>query len=600
MENWHGFRRLFDMKPLEQEPAVRSGTAREAEALRWLGALARPHGLWLKLAVLAGFIQALATIVFAAALAWLIHGLAVEGAAHGQMRAAWLAVPLGILLRAAMVFLREEAGMRLSHAVRDHLRACLLDRFHARGPAWQSRQAGGAVVSRLLEEVDALDGYFARYLPQRWLAVLVPLAIVVVVMPLNWVAGLILLATAPLIPLFMAIVGHGARARQQRQLEALARMSGQFLETLRGLTTLRLMDAHRRQAAVVERNADAFRARTMSVLRLAFLSGTVLEFFASLAIALSAVYLGFGLLGYLEVGFGGTPPTLFVALFILLLAPEFYLPLRELGTHYHARAEALAAARSLSEWLDDADGESTAAVAGDLPPPAGAPAIHIEGLGFAHREEVPVFDGFSLDIAAGESVALIGPSGSGKTTLLRLLLGQLAPHRGRILIDDTPLAALDPNAWRERIGWMSQHPRLMAATLADNLRVARRDASDADLIEALCFAGLEDWYFGLPQGLASRLGEGGQLMSGGQLRRLALARLSLRPASLLLLDEPTASLDAGTEALVVSRLATLRAGRTVVLLTHRSSPLKLADRIVRLDRPAGDAGLATRLELSHV
>lgn len=588
------------MESDDRKSTAQSDTALDADALRWLGTLARPQHGWLRLAVLAGFMQALATIAFSAALAWLIHGLAVGGMALKDMRIALLAVPLSVLTRAAMVFLREEAGMRISHGVRDDLRARLLDRLHARGPAWQARQAGGAVVSRLLEEVDALDGYFARYLPQRWLAALVPLAIVVVVIPLNWVAGLILLATAPLIPLFMAIVGHGARTRQQHQFEALARMSGQFLETLRGLTTLRLMDAHRRQAVVVERSADAFRARTIRVLRLAFLSGTVLEFFASLAIALSAVYLGFGLLGYLEIGFGGTLPTLFVALFILLLAPEFYLPLRELGTHYHARAEALAAARSLSEWLDDAEAEPSAVSAGVLPPRDGGPAIRIEGLGFAHREDVPVFDGFSLDIAAGESVALTGASGSGKTTLLRLLLAQLLPDHGRILINGTPLAALDPVVWRERIGWMSQHPRLMAASLADNLRVARRDASDDELIEALCLAGLADWYFGLPHGLASRLGEGGQLMSGGQLRRLALARLSLRPASLLLLDEPTASLDTETEALVVSRLATLRAGRTVVLLTHRSSPLKLADRIVRLDRPAGEAGLATRLELSHV
>jgi ATP-binding cassette, subfamily C, bacterial CydD len=557
-----------------------SGTTEtDRSAQRWLRKLERDARPWSGLAVAAGLVQALAMIAQSALLAWLFHELIIAARPFANVQAAFFSLPLVIALRALAGLARDEAGLRASASVRQNVRSRLLDRIHVLGPAWVSRHQGGALAAQLLEQVEALDGYFARYRPQQWLAVLVPLLILFAVFPLSWGAGLILLLSAPLIPFFMAIVGYGARARQTQQLQALGRMSGQFLDTLRGLTTLKLMDAHRRQAEVVAHTAEDFRVRTMSVLRLAFLSGTVLEFFASVAIAISAVYLGFSLLGYLDFGFYGNAPTLFIAFFVLLLAPEFYLPLRELGTHYHARAEALAAAGQL---LPLAQADSPQPTGGGREVPHGAPEIALTGVSFAHVPGVPVLDELSLHIAAGEAVAIVGASGSGKTTLLRLVLGQLRPDSGSIRISDIPFDELDPAAWRERIGWMSQHPRLMAASLADNLRVARTDADEAALLEALQFAGLGEWFDQLPHGLDTKLGEGGRLMSGGQLRRLALARVRLRNASLLLLDEPTASLDRDTEALVMTRIAQLRAGRTMILLSHRSAPLQLVDRVITL------------------
>lgn len=556
-----------------------SDTDRQTQALR---ALVREHGrqpLWSLAAVLAGVLQMGATIALSWLLARVLHGLAIEGLSMTDLRSEWLWILPCIALRSLAGWLREEAGLRLSQAVRQSLRETLMDALHRLGPAWVARQQVGALSSTLLDQIEALDGYFARYRPQQWHAVLAPLMILAVVFPLSWAAGLILLATAPLIPVFMILVGWGARDRQTEQLQALQRMSGHFLDMLRGLPTLRLMNAHGRLAAEVAQVADAFRERTMRVLRLGFLSGTVLELFASIAVAMSAVYFGLSLLGMLNFGLYGQALTLQVALFALLLAPEFYLPLRELGTHYHARAQAQAAAIEIERLLH----------ATSLQPPDGLgvplrhpPALRLQRVVFAHRDGEPVLRGCSLQVAAGEAVAIQGPSGGGKTSLLRLLLGQLQAQQGEVFVDEAPMASLDLSVWRERIGWMSQHPRLLADTLAANLRIARLDASDAELFEALFFAGLRDWFTALPEGLQTRLGEGGRSLSGGQLRRLALARVRLRRADLLLLDEPTASLDTETEAQIVERIAELRQGRTLVLLTHRPAPLRIADRVLRL------------------
>ncbi|MFN3985534.1 MAG: thiol reductant ABC exporter subunit CydD [Rhodocyclaceae bacterium] len=552
---------------------ARSAVAPDA-ALRWLNDQARCASRWSRLAMAAGALQALATVAQAAMFAWLLEGAIVGGLDWHDLSAVFWWLPLPIGLRALAGYVRDSAGVRASREVRETLRQRLLAQLYALGPAWASRRQGGALVSQLLEQVDALDGYVARYRPQRILAVWVPMVILCAVFPFNWAAGAILLGTAPLIPAFMALVGHAARARQQAQLQALAEMSGQFLEAVRGLPTLRLLDAHRRHADEVARTADHFRRRTMSVLRLAFLSGTVLEFFASLAIALVAVYFGFSLLGVLDFGGYGAP----VGFFVLMLAPEFYLPLRELGTHYHARAEALAAAALLMPTLEDAP----VATAGSRAAPLQAPEIVLDSVVFSHLPGVPVLDGANLHVAAGEIVAIVGASGAGKTTLLRLIQGELRPSGGALRIDGQPLDALCQRDWRERLGWMSQHPRLMAASLADNLRVARHDADDDALRAALHFAGLDDWFATLPKGLATPLGEGGRRLSGGQLRRLALARLRLRQASVLLLDEPTASLDSDTEALVIARLAALCRGRSVILLSHREAPLRLAQRVLYL------------------
>lgn len=535
---------------------------------------------WSVLIVVAGVFQTVMTILFAGLLAHVLHALIIDGRLPGELRSAWMLILVCLVLRALAGIVREEGGIRISLVVRGKVREALLDTLHRLGPAWLERQQAGSLTTALLEQVEALDGYYARYRPQQWFAVLMPLMIAAAVLPSSWVAALILLLTAPLIPVFMIMVGWGARQRQTEQLQALQRMSGHFLDLIRGLPTLRLLDAHLRLGDEVARVGDEFRRRTMRVLRLAFLSGAVLEFFASVAIAMSAVYFGMTLLGYLDFGLYGETLDLELALFVLLLAPEFYQPLRDLGSHYHARAEAQAAAGALQTILA---AESLQPAGGTLRIGTAAPALALERVGFAHRDGEAVLTECSLLVRAGEAVAIQGPSGGGKTTLLRLLLGQLRAQTGCVRIDNEPIESLDLEAWRERVAWMSQHPRLMADTLAANLRIARTDAVDGDLFEALRFAGLEAWFSTLPDGLDTRLGEGGRLLSGGQLRRLALARVRLRRSDVLLLDEPTASLDAETEDGVIDRIAELRRGKTLILLTHRPAPLRLADRVIRLD-----------------
>lgn len=559
---------------------MRGQLRNDATTKAWLNGLAVRGRPWRELAILAGLLQGLGVIVMAALLAALIHGLVMDGKSLAELAAYWYGLPFAFVWRALAGWAREEAGARAAAKIRAALRRDLLDQVAALGPAWVAGQTGGGLVSTLLEQVDGLDGYFSRYRPQMFIAVLIPLLILGVVFPLNWAAGLIFLLTAPLIPVFMILVGLGTQARQTRQLQMLTRMSGHFLDLVRGLGNLRLLDAHRAQTPRVAAVAEEFRVRTMSVLRLAFLSSTVLEFFASVSIAMLAVYLGFSLLGHLDFGYYTAPPDLALSFFILLLAPEFYLPLRELGTHYHARAEALAAAEQLQPIFAATSGQCRG---GDLAPGEGAPAIRLERLSFAHQPGVPVLRELSLDLPAGGSLAIVGNSGAGKTTLLRLILGELSADAGRVLIDGHPLDELDAQTWREGIAWMSQHPRLLPATLADNLRVARHDADTAALAEALEFAGLSAWFASLPDGWQTRLGEGGRLLSGGQLRRLALARVHLRQASLLLLDEPTASLDRETEALVMRGLQELARGRTLLLLTHRAATLQLVERVALLD-----------------
>lgn len=550
-------------------------------ARQWLQALARQGHPWSALTMLAGMVQGLAIIAQSAALAWLLHGLIMDNASLQALSLPWLALPLAFLIRALAGWARDEAGSRAAAKIRLRLRTHLLDAMHRHGPAWRNEQVGGTLASTLLEQIDALDAYFARYRPQMFLAGIIPLMILLAVFPRNWAAGLILLLTAPLIPIFMALVGMGAQARQRQQLQVLNRMSGHFLDLIRGMQSLRLMNAHQRQTPRIAEIAEDFRTRTMSVLRLAFLSSSVLEFFTSLAIAVSAVYLGFSLLGHLDFGHYRAPLSLEIAFFILLLAPEFYWPLRELGIHYHARAEAMAAAEQLMRI--EAQDRVAPQIGGSSQPQAGPPAIALRAVSFAHIAAVPVLLKLNLSIAKAEAIAIVGASGAGKTTLLRLILGQLPVTEGDINIDGQSLADLDLQAWREKIAWMSQHPRLLAGSVADNLRVARHDADDTRLVAALKFAGLSDWFAALPQGLATHLGEGGRQLSGGQLRRLALARVWLRDAALLLLDEPTASLDHETEAIIMTGLEQLRQGRTFIMLTHRSAPLRLVNRIVLLE-----------------
>ena len=587
-----------------------SPTSGPDAAAAWLAGLAeRTPGFrrWLGLAVAAGLLGAALTIAQAWLLSGLLADLVLDSAADSPGRLASVASP--VLARAAfwalaavlsarglLAWLRQRAGFEAGRLARATARRLALDGLAALPRA--QRPDAGAASTRLIEQVEALDAYYGQYLPQRFLAVAAPLMIVTAALPFSWLVSLALLMTAPVIPLFMVLIGRAAEAASQKQFERLARMGGRFLDLLKGLPTLKLLGRGAEQADAVARAADEYRRGTLSVLRVAFLSSAMLELLASVAIALSAVYLGLGLLGRLDVGHWGGGIGLREALFMLMLAPEFYLPLRQLGAHYHARAQAIGAAPALMP-LTDQPSPSASRIADSAGSPPGQPAwraIVFEGVRLRHADGRRALDGVDLRIAAGERVAIVGESGAGKTSLLDVALGLAAPTSGRVVVEladggRLDLAGLDLQAWRAGLAWLGQSPEWFSGSLGDNIRIGAPGADRAALELAAARAGVTGFSSALPAGLDTRLGEDGAGLSGGQLQRVALARALLREAPLWVLDEPTAHLDEQTEAGLLETLAELAAGRTVLMVTHRRPDPRLFDRVVRLaDGRVVDAG----------
>jgi ATP-binding cassette subfamily C protein CydD len=553
----------------------------EREQKRWLQQLGKQEKRWVWLSVAAGVGIGLMLVVQAHLLARVVDGTLFSGQSLAQHTPLLLMLLAALLLRALLGVVKEWAGQQASIRIRRSLRGLLLNHINRLGPAYTGDQRSGELSSILLEQVEALDGFFARYLPQMALAAMLPLVILAFIFPVNWAAGLIFLITAPLVPLFMALVGTRAAEANRRNFAALSQLGSHFLDVVQGIVTLKLFDRSRAQVEVIEAGADEFRQRTMQVLRLAFLSSAVLEFFASISIAVVAVYLGFSFLGHLDFGYWDAPVNLYQGLFILLLAPEFYLPLRELGTHYHARQEAVAAADKLRELLE----ATPKAIAGQG---AGLDAtvhqINLEGAGLTYPgRQTPVFSGVNLTLQRGRIVALVGPSGAGKSSLLQVLLGFRQLSEGQVKVNQTPLDMVGSYAWLEQVAWVSQHTTLFPGSLRDNLLLAAPEASEHALYLALEQANALEFVQRLPDGLDTTVGELGSGFSGGQIQRLALARAFLKDAPVLLLDEPTANLDRDSEQLVLESLQTLCAGRLVLMLTHRRSSMLRADEVWQLE-----------------
>lgn len=553
----------------------------QKRAIRWLFRQARGAWRWIGLTVGIGFAGGLLVIAQAWLLSRMVAAVVMDGRPLAEM-SRWMVLFAAVVsLRAIAAWGRELAGFQAGAGVRTAVRRRILHRLAALGPAFTAGTPAGGLASAALEQVAALQAFYARYLPQLALAVLIPGAILVVVVPISWAAGGLFLATAPLIPLFMVLVGMGAETISQRHFQALARMSGHFLDLLQGLTTLKLFGRSGPAVAGVREVAGDYRRRTMAVLRIAFLSSAVLEFFASMAIALVAVYLGMSYLGYLDFGTYGKGLTFVDGFFILLLAPEFYLPLRELGQHYHARADAAGAAGALRDILGAGEAAPPMRAPGQRPPLSGP--IRFEGvdLSYGGARDGAVSQ-LTLEIPAGRTTVVVGESGAGKTSMFNLILGFCTPDSGRIMLGDTPLPAVDMAAWRRRVAWVGQHPTLFFGTIADNIRLGRPDATDDDIHAAADMAGAAAFIDRLPDGIHTAIGEQAAGLSRGQAQRVALARAFLRDAPVMLLDEPLASLDSQTGQRVADAIAAFAKGRTLVVLTHRLDALRLADRVVAM------------------
>ncbi len=510
--------------------------------------------------------------------AWLLADVIATVLGAGKSIAA-LRLPLGALLgvvvaRATMAWGRELVADRSSARVKSQLRTALLEHLGALGPSRWGEQRTGELAVLATRGIDALDGYFSLYLPQLFLAVVVPACVLAAMFVQDWISALIIVFTLPLIPLFMGLVGAATRDRMERQLGALQQLAGHFLDVVCGLPTLKVFGRAKAQIQAIGEVTDSYRTAAMSTLRVTFLSSLILELVATISVALVAVEVGLRLMG----GHLG----LRTALMVLVLAPEAYLPLRLLGSSYHASAEGISAARQVFAVMETplpAHGERT-----DVPDLA-VNAISVEGLRVQYGGRgTPALADVSLVVEPGEVLAITGASGCGKSTLLAVLLGFIAPQGGSVRVGAVDLAALDPDAWRQRVAWMPQRPHLFAGTIAENIRLGRPEATDAEVWEAVAAAGLGDVVGARPAGLDTVLGDLGAGLSVGERQRVALARAFLRDAPLLLLDEPTANLDGATEDSVLEALRRLVPGRSVVLVAHRPALVALADRVLELDR----------------
>ncbi|MBM7333587.1 thiol reductant ABC exporter subunit CydD [Alloalcanivorax marinus] len=536
----------------------------------WLADQRRHAPRMLRRLLLTALADAPLAIVQAALLAWLAANL-LAGRGGLWTPATLLLLALALRAVAGAARARYSAGVAadITRTVRERVADALLRGAGAALPP-------GEASTALLEQAQAVGRYHAGFAVQRRVASLATVLFLVAAFSVDWIVGLIFLCTAPLIPVFMMLVGTGAQRAADRQLDSLRFLGGYFLDRLRGVLTLRAFAREEAERRAVDTVNGEYRRHTMKVLRIAFLTSAVLELFAALSVALVALYVGLHLLKL--VAFGPGPALTFgTGLWLLLLAPEFYQPLRQLAAGYHDRAAARAAAEVLAPLLaaggQTGDGPvataATAAMATDAGPP---PALTLDALSFRFADDQPaLFEQLSATLPAGGCLLLRGDSGTGKSTLLRLIAGLLAPQQGAVLHDGRPAPLLTEHTGR--LAWAGQHPWFVHGTVAENLRLVAPEADDADLEAVLAECGLT----ALPAGLATPLDENGGGLSGGQGRRLALARALLSPAPLLLLDEPTAELDPASEARLVDALAARKGTRTLVIATHSPALAPLAD-----------------------
>lgn len=519
-----------------------------------------------------------------------VIGRAIEGGETVDALLPTVGLILALLIfRAGLSALGDWLGTLAAENIKRDLRDSLFSSLLARSPRRQDQPASGAAVTAIVDQVEALDGFFARYLPASAQAALLPIVFGAIILPLDWVAGLLFLVSAPLIPLFMALVGWGAQAATDRQAQALTRLSGRFADRLRGLLTLKLFGREAAEVHGIVSASESLRRRTLSVLAIAFLSSAVLEFFAALGVAGVALYLGLTFIDYLHLR--SSPLTLELALFLLLMAPEVYNPLRLLAAHYHDRASAKAALVEIERQLGELPSQPTPL--SDIAPRSGkAIAIDLSGITLRtpDRQRVVLADA-TLKVPAGQHIAILGPSGQGKSTLLEALIG-LRAAEGDIMLDGRALDAWPEEDLRARTFLLTQKPRLVHASIAENIALARHETSRAEVELAAERAGVAQFAAAMKQGLDTIIGEDGIGLSGGQAQRVALARLFLRDAGLILLDEPTAHLDAELEAEIMSSILDYAKGRTLVVATHSQA---VASRLDKAWRIAGESLLPVAL-----
>ncbi|ELO1779504.1 cysteine/glutathione ABC transporter permease/ATP-binding protein CydD [Vibrio fluvialis] len=541
----------------------------------WLKQQSKLAKRWLMLAVGLGVLSSVFLLAQAALLASILHQLIIEHVDKHELIPYFVGLAVTIAIRAGCSWARELAGFRAGQQIRIYIRQLIFDKLRALGPAYIKGKPAGAWATLTLEQVENMHDFFARYLPQMSLSVLIPFVILIVVFPVNWAAGLIFLITAPLVPLFMALVGIKAADAGRKNFKALQRLSGHFYDRLQSMTTIRLFDRTSAETEQMKGASEVFRKRTMDVLRIAFLSSAVLEFFTSISIAITAVYFGFSFIGELNFGGYGASVTLFAGIFVLVLAPEFYQPLRDLGTFYHAKQQAVGAAESIVEFLN-IDVSQVQSGSQTLPEMQGVEIV-ARDLEVFSPEGKRLVGPLTFTLNSQQTTALVGPSGAGKTSLINAILGFM-PYRGSLSINGIELSELDHAHWRKQISWVGQNPLLVHGTIRDNVTLGKSNIADAQVQTVLdsSFAAEFVSKHGLDYPISDRSGG----LSVGQAQRLALARAMLQNGQFWLLDEPTASLDARSEQLVMQGLNQQITHKTALLVTHQLLPLKSVNQIL--------------------
>ncbi|WGE51734.1 cysteine/glutathione ABC transporter permease/ATP-binding protein CydD [Actinobacillus equuli subsp. haemolyticus] len=547
---------------------------RQKQLQKWLRGQQKIIKKWMYLNVLLGSLSAVLMIGQMALLATMLHKMIIE---HQSPQT--FLFELGLLFtcfsgRALLIWLRERTGFKAGQALRLHLREQIMAKLTEIGPMSMQQKPAGSWATLMLEQVENLHNFYARYLPQQFLSLLVPMIILCFVFPINWAAGAILFATLPLLPVFMALAGIKAVEANQRNIGVLSRISGQFLDKLRGLETIRLFGQAEKQTEQIYQSTEEFRLSTMDVLKMAFLSSAVLEFFTAISIAVMAVYFGFIYLGELDFGYYGTSVSLFIGFFCLMLAPEFYQPLRELGVFYHDKAAAIGAADGIEAFLNQQVTQAQADLQKDLP---NRPlAIIAKDCVILSPQGKVLTKPLNFTLAARQHIALVGQSGAGKTSLMNMLLGFL-PYQGSVTVNGVELRELNLAQYRQKLAWVGQNPQLIKGSLKENILLGNPNATEAQLEQALALSKADEFVYHL--GLDSQVQDANAGISGGQAQRIAIARALLRDYELLLLDEPTASLDMQSEQQVLNALQHLSQTQTTLMITHRIEDLKQCDEI---------------------
>ena len=540
---------------------------------KWLREQQKIVKKYLLLNVFFGAISALFMMGQMALIALMLHKIIIEHQTASQFIAEiWLLFG-SFTARAVLIWLREQIGFKAGKTLRLHLRQQIIQKLLAVGPMSLQQKPTGSWANLMLEQVENLHNFYARYLPQQFLSLIVPILILCVVFPINWAAGLILFSTLPLLPIFMALAGIKAVEANQRNIGVLSRMSGQFLDKLRGLETIRLFGQAEKQTEQIYQSTEDFRLSTMDVLKMAFLSSAVLEFFTAISIAVMAVYFGFTFLGELDFGGYGVAVGLFTGFFCLMLAPEFYQPLRELGVFYHDKAAAIAAADNIETFLNEEVLSHQVSQKDFQNQPL---VIQAKDCVVLSVQGKCLTQPLNFEICEKQHIALVGQSGAGKSSLMNMLLGFL-PYEGSVTINGVELRELNLSQWRAKLAWVGQNPQLIRGSLKENILLGNREVSEQSLGQALSRSKADEFVYRL--GLEHQVQDSNAGISGGQAQRIAIARALLRDYELLMLDEPTASLDLQSEQQVLEALQHLSQQHTTLMITHRVEDLANCDEI---------------------